>query len=130
VVFTLEHHTWLTARATNAHPFEVCGFIMRDGSIIEIRNLAKNPRHYFRMDLRQIGRTVDTRAISAIWHTHPNGDVRPSQKDLEAIRLCDWGYVIATEHEVVLYGARKSAFWDGFIEDRTLNLAAPPPIGT
>lgn len=30
-------------------------------------------------------------------------DVRPSEADLEAIRLCEWGYLIVTAHEVAVY---------------------------
>ncbi len=89
MIFTLEHHSWLRARAADAHPFEVCGFIMRDGSIIEIRNVAENPYETFTMDSRQIKRKVDVTKIAAMWHTHPGGDVRPSKADLKAIRLCE-----------------------------------------
>ncbi|MCV7100167.1 hypothetical protein [Mycobacterium palustre] len=73
---TLEHYDWLRFRAAQASPFEVCGFIMRDGSITEIRNVAENPYDTFTMDLRQISRHVDVERIAAIWHTHPGGDIR------------------------------------------------------
>jgi proteasome lid subunit RPN8/RPN11 len=104
---TLEHCDWLRLRAAQASPFEVCGFIMRDGSIIEIRNVAENPYDTFAMDLRQIRRRVDVTKIAAIWHTHPGGDIRPSQADMTAIRLCEWDYVIVTLDEVALYEAQE-----------------------
>lgn len=100
---TLEHYDWLRLRAARASPFEVCGFIMHDGSIIEIRNVAENPYDTFMMDLRQIGRNVDVEKIAAIWHTHPGGDIRPSTADLKAIRLCEWDYLIVTADEIALY---------------------------
>ena len=115
MIFTLEHHTWLRRRAAQAVPFEVCGFIMRDGSIIEIRNVAENPYDTFTMDLRQIRRRVNLKRIAAIWHTHPGGDIRPSKADLKAIRLCEWGYLIATADEVALYEAQQSSFWNAFV---------------
>jgi proteasome lid subunit RPN8/RPN11 len=101
--FTREHHNWLRRRAAQAAPFEVCGFIMYDGSIIEIRNVAENPYDNFTMDLRQIGRKVDIKKIAAMWHTHPGGDIRPSNADLKAIRLCGWDYLIVTADEIALY---------------------------
>jgi proteasome lid subunit RPN8/RPN11 len=110
VIFTPEHHYWLRRRAADAHPFEVCGFVMRDGSIIEIRNVAENPYDTFTMDLRQIRPRVDVRKIAAIWHTHPGGDIRPSGADPEAIRRCEWGYLIVTADEVALYEAQQNSF--------------------
>lgn len=88
---------------------------MRDCSIQEIRNVAKNPRDYFRMDLRQIRRSVNLDAIAAIWHTHPGGNILPSEADLAAIRLCEWGYLIATATEVAAYETRDVAFWRAFV---------------
>lgn len=99
----LEHHDWLRRRAAQAAPFEVCGFIMYNGSIIEIRNVAENPYDNFTMDLGQISRNIDIAKIAAIWHTHPGGDIRPSKADLKAIRLCEWDYLIVTADEVALY---------------------------
>lgn len=90
MIFTLEHHNWLLRRAAQAAPFEVCGFIMCDGSIIEIRNVAENPYHTFK-------------------------------PDLEAIRLCEWGYLIATADEVAVYEAQENGFWDAFVQDESLN---------
>ncbi len=115
MIFTLEHHHWLRRRAVEAAPFEVCGFVMSDGSIIEIRNVAKNPYDTFSMDLRQIRRRVNLNRVAAIWHTHPGGDIRPSEADLEAIRLCEWGYLIVTADEVALYEAQENSFWNAFV---------------
>jgi proteasome lid subunit RPN8/RPN11 len=67
------------------------------------------------MSLRQIRRKVDVSQIGAIWHTHPGGDIRPSKADLNAIRLCEWGYLIATADEVALYGAQENSFWNAFV---------------
>jgi proteasome lid subunit RPN8/RPN11 len=108
---TLEQCDWLRLIAAQASPFEVCGFIMRDGSIIEIRNVAENPYDTFTMDLRQIERNVDVEKIAAIWHTHPGGDIRPSKADLTAIRLCEWDYVIVTADEVALYETQERGVW-------------------
>ncbi len=115
MTFTLEHHHWLRARAAEAHPLEACGFIMRDGSIIEIANIHENPYDNFSMDLRQIRRRVNLNRVAAIWHTHPGGDIRPSEADLEAIRLCEWGYLIVTADEVALYEAQENSFWNAFV---------------
>jgi proteasome lid subunit RPN8/RPN11 len=114
VIFTLEHHHRLRRRAAEAAPLEACGFVMRDGSIIEIRNVAENPHGTFSMDLRQIRRTVDVRKIAAMWHTHPGGDIRPSKADLQAIRLCEWGYLIVTADKVALYEAQENSFSECF----------------
>ena len=116
MIFTPEHHNWFRRRAVKASPFEVCGFVMRNGDIVEIRNVAENPYDTFTMDLRQISRKIGVTKIAAMWHSHPGGDIRPSKADLKAIRLCEWGYVIATADEVALYEAKQNSFWDAFVQ--------------
>ncbi len=115
MIFTPEHHHWLRARAADAAPREACGFVMRDGEICEIANVAADPFDTFSMDLHQIGREVDVRRIAAIWHTHPGNDPRPSEADLEAIRLCQWGYLIVTTTQVRCYKTQDVSFWDAFV---------------
>jgi len=110
VIFTPGHHYRLRRRAAQAAPLEACGFVMRNGSIIDIRNVAENPYDSFTMDLWQISRQVDVSKIGAIWHTHPNGDIRPSRPDLEAIRLCEWGYIIVSSDEIAWYESTLKAF--------------------
>lgn len=115
MIFTPGHHHWLRRRAADAHPLETCGFIMHNGEIIEIANVARNPYDTFRMSLRQIRREVNVSKIAAIWHTHPGGDIRPGTADLEAIRLCEWGYLIVTTDAVALYEGKENSFWNAFV---------------
>lgn len=120
-----EQRRWLQNRAIQASPHEVCGLIMENGDIIEIRNVAVNTMRQFRMDREQLVEKLIGREdfIYAIWHTHPGGNPNPSQRDLEAI-YCgaiqrNWLYLIVTSSGVHPYYpnnyvSQDLSFWEKF----------------
>lgn len=117
---------WLMYRAAQAAPEEACGFIMRDGSIIEIPNIASDPITSFQMDRRHliekvVGREDD---IMAIWHTHPKGSRVPSYTDLKAISMGaiwpTWTYLIATKDDLSEFNTsylapQPNSFWSAYV---------------
>lgn len=100
---------WLIRRAKQAAPYEVCGFIMEDGDIIEIRNVSLAPMRHFKMDRSQMFEKLKDRVdfIAGIWHTHPGGTTEPSKTDLEGIKCGavqrNWDYYIVTASGLHLY---------------------------
>lgn len=124
-----ETRKWLCRRAIQAAPLEACGFIMEDGDIIEIRNVATNPAKGFRMDKSQLFEKLSDRIdfIQGIWHTHPSGSLRPSHTDLNAIKIGaiqpNWDYWIVTSEDIAYYPAKSFApqqdsFWLDFVKVR------------
>lgn len=120
-----EARTWLQRRAVQAAPYEACGFIMDDGSILEIRNVAVNPHRAFRMDHKHMVEKLSGREdfIAGIWHTHPKGTTTPSHADLNAIKIGavqrNWDYWIVTADSVTLvdsgrYMPQSDGFWETF----------------
>ena len=120
-----ETRKFLQRRAFEASPYEVCGFIMEDGSIVEIRNVATNRIKGFRMDRDEMIQKLSDRAdfIKGIWHTHPSGTIHPSHTDLNAIRMGaiqrNWDYWIVTASSVSLYipnhyAPQDNSFWSEF----------------
>ena len=117
---------WLQRRAAQAAPFEACGFILDNGDIVEIRNVATNPERSFHMDFHQMVEKLSGRDeyIAGIWHTHPKGTITPSHTDLHAIKIGaikpDWDYWIVTTDGVYKYESNRFApqedsFWDDFV---------------
>lgn len=70
-----------------ASPYEICGVIGSDFTIHPIRNVAKNPTNCFIFDKKEYFTLIkkfkeDGCKVICIYHSHPNGDVTPSQADL------------------------------------------------
>lgn len=117
---------WLQRRAKQAAPYEACGFVMDDGELIEIRNVAPHPSTQFMMDRAQMVEKLSGReeSIAGIWHTHPGGTHHPSGTDLKAMSLGailpHWDYWIVTAeacsyYDTSLYAPREDAFWSQFV---------------
>lgn len=116
----------LKRRARRAQPNEVCGFILNDGTILDIPNVAGDPTASFVMDskvFRQYWREFGSE-YAAIWHTHPTGLTHPSSGDFEAMRHPnmfnpEWDYLIVTQFEVTYWDLKRykpvdDSFWSGF----------------
>lgn len=108
-----------------AAPYEVCGFIMEQGDIIEIRNVSLAPMRHFKMDREQLIEKLSGRVdfIAGIWHTHPKGTTQPSHTDLDGIKCGaiqrNWDYYIVTSAGVHLYkpehyAPQSDSFWAKF----------------
>lgn len=107
-----ENRDWLLRRAIQGAPHEVCGFIMRDGSVVEIPNSAIDPHRDFAMAKHHlVDRVPNPSDVVAIWHSHPNRNPKPSKNDIYAVK-CQavqqhWVYLIVTsdgvfEHQMEL----------------------------
>jgi proteasome lid subunit RPN8/RPN11 len=113
IQFSPETGVWLCRRAFQAAPLEACGFILRCGTIVEVRNIASDPHQEFVMDpmdaLKKFG-TEGLSSVVAVWHTHPRGNARPSARDISAISSghvnLDWAYLVVTKDEVAQYDPR------------------------
>jgi len=92
--------------------FERCGFILVDASrnwkIIEIENRSANPGEFVMAieDLSRLWNSYGTELIG-VWHTHPRGDRRPSEKDVQWAPP-DLRYWIVTEWGVSEYDMAQS----------------------
>lgn len=62
-----------------SRPDERCGFLMTDGTIVEVKNVHTEPELGFRMDPHELLEHVSN-AI-ATWHTHPKTTPNLSQED-------------------------------------------------
>lgn len=116
----------LKHRAFQASPHEICGFVLDDGEIIEVANVAENSMRDFQMDRMDVARrlTLDQFSrIFAVWHSHPKGSTVPSRKDIEAINIGtiqhDWVYAIVTEKTIAIWNPKSfmpqdDSFWNEF----------------
>ena len=58
---------------------ERCGFVLDDGSIVEIANVSETPAASFKMDPVQVLEHLDR--VKETWHTHPDTDPNLSGED-------------------------------------------------
>ncbi|QGJ90047.1 tail protein [Mycobacterium phage Indlulamithi] len=115
---------WLMRRAIQAQPFEVCGFILKDGSVVEIPNASHDPERGFVMTRQHLcDRIPDPSEIQAIWHTHPKGSDRPSKGDIDSMFHGaidrNWDYLIVTGHLITKIDPKSfvkqdNSFWEAF----------------
>lgn len=106
----------LQRRAFQAAPEEVCGFILKDGTVKEIRNIHHNPHKHFAMCPVQL-REVDPKDVVALWHSHPGGSPFPSAMDQKNMAdlgstYGDWAYFIVTKDDVRQYNT--GVDWNSF----------------
>ena len=68
------------------YPNEACGFVVqvseREIQVIEARNDSPEPQHMFLINPDQYLMAEDMGQIVGVWHTHTNGNTKPSQADL------------------------------------------------
>ena len=63
------------------HPIlERCGFILKDGSVVEVENESATPSGTFQISESVIEQT-GLENIAIFWHSHPSGDVNLSLDD-------------------------------------------------
>ena len=60
-------------------PDERCGFVLKDGSLVEVKDIHEEPQLGFHMDPAELILYVD--AAAATWHTHPQTSPNLSQDD-------------------------------------------------
>jgi proteasome lid subunit RPN8/RPN11 len=87
---------------------ERCGFILTDGSIVEVPNIHQNPEKFFEISPESIGQYEGR--VSATWHTHPQTGPNLSVEDYRAFQnYPDWFHYIVAEAEVWCYYVRNKA---------------------
>lgn len=62
---------------------ERCGLVLKDGSIVEIKNIAEDPAVAYEMDPVELLPHVEADNIEIMWHTHPISDPVLSGADRE-----------------------------------------------
>jgi len=60
---------------------ERCGLILKDGTVVDIPNVADDPKTSFEMDLAAAIEHLDADTVAATWHTHPESDPNLSGED-------------------------------------------------
>lgn len=58
---------------------ERCGFILKDGTQIEVPNVHSDPMNFFKIDQAEIDKYIGDIAI--FWHSHPNNNLNLSLTD-------------------------------------------------
>lgn len=96
--------TELRIRAYQNPHREVCGFITKSGIILDVENVATNPKDGFFMSPNEqfnIMRLYKGN-ILGMWHTHPSGIPFPSEQDRIGaefgLPLDYWYWIVTTEH--------------------------------
>lgn len=104
MIWLTEQQAQIIARHALADsPNEACGIIGGVGSraceIIPTRNIALNPQHHYHIDEQGLtaalfGLQKAGLSIIGFYHSHPDGDFRPSLTDIEQAHYPDTAYVI------------------------------------
>jgi proteasome lid subunit RPN8/RPN11 len=78
----LPYRQQLIGAARDAHPFEACGVITRQGTLWTLRNLyAGNILVPDLFAIHPEDALIAWPVTAAIWHTHPGGRLEPSERD-------------------------------------------------
>ena len=64
--------------------FERCGFILKDGGVVEIENTHPNPQVAFKIPESEFEKYSGK--IATVWHTHTDGLVNLSVADYHAFK--------------------------------------------
>lgn len=86
---------------------ERAGFVLADGTIVELENKSDTPGNEFRADDAQLLEHIDNDEIVALWHTHPAGSNALSPEDWNA--FLDWPgvqHIIVAAEGVRFYGVK------------------------
>ena len=88
------------------HPVnEKCGFILKDGTVINLENKHPHPNLGFLIPDSDIDQYKDD--IAAIWHSHPSNDVNLSVEDYAAfLRYPDYDHHIYGLNHMAAYYVR------------------------
>lgn len=123
----LETRKVLMDIASRSFPYEACGFILFNETIIECQNISRNPTNSFEMSGQDILKKLaphDLSKIAGIWHSHPGGTTHPSKTDVHAMSIGAiheyWDYYIVTRDAVTQwnpkdYAPKEVSFWEEFV---------------
>lgn len=62
---------------------ERCGLILKDGSVVEVKNIAPEPKNAFYACPEDLLPYLEEDLIAGTWHTHPNASSNLSPGDHE-----------------------------------------------
>ena len=92
---------------------ERCGFVMADGSVIEVENIHPQPHRGFLMSAAAV---LQAEEAVAIWHTHPTESSALSHEDYRGfLQWPDMTHIIIGTDQVRVYQVV-----DGFVREATL----------
>jgi proteasome lid subunit RPN8/RPN11 len=66
---------------------ERCGLILKDGTVVELKNVAAEPKTSFEMDAEEALPHIASGEAAMTWHTHPFSDSNLSGEDYSTF-LC------------------------------------------
>ncbi|WP_448581218.1 M67 family metallopeptidase [Thermaurantiacus sp.] len=97
----------MLAAARTAYPFEACGLLFGErheetlvvASASVAANIASDPQHRFEVDPAHLVATQRAHraggpAILGVWHSHPEGPLRPSAADRAGVTDPSWVWII------------------------------------
>lgn len=61
--------------------FERCGLILKDGTVVELENVAEDPLASFEMAPESVLPFLQSGEAVSTWHTHPHSDPNLSGED-------------------------------------------------
>jgi proteasome lid subunit RPN8/RPN11 len=102
----------IRAATAAAHPLEACGLLFGDEGRIsgwqEARNVAERPDIEFEIDPAALfaalrAERADGPRLIGYWHSHPNGDVEPSQRDAEMADIDGKVWVIVAGDDIAAW---------------------------
>jgi proteasome lid subunit RPN8/RPN11 len=90
------------AHAREQFPKESCGFVAR-GKYVACQNQAADPLADFRIEDPRLEKAITAGSLKAIIHSHPNGPIYPSEKDMAQQLATDvpW-FIIPLNEDVIL----------------------------
>lgn len=62
---------------------ERCGLVMRDGTFVEIENIAPDPKIGFELNPHAVIPLLETGEVVSTWHTHPKTPPNLSGDDMD-----------------------------------------------
>jgi proteasome lid subunit RPN8/RPN11 len=97
----------LRVMAIQGYPLEVCGAIYSHNIIVQHRNVHPDPEHNYDAE-------IDIEDVKAIWHSHPQGPITPSDTDIAFMECCvrhgiHIRHIIVTAKEVHEYEVQSDA---------------------
>lgn len=71
------------------YPNEACGFVINKGKktiTVACENVASDPSLYFEISASDYSKYSDIGEIVGVWHTHPEGNSKPSDTDIKGCK--------------------------------------------
>ncbi len=86
---------------------ERCGFVLKDGTVVETRNVSTDSENGFDMPAEEIIQYADL--AKATWHTHPNQNSNLSKEDMAMfLAWPDLEHVVVGSDGVRVFKARRN----------------------